>query len=364
MKPVIKQVLVDAQDKTKEFKIMKKLIIGLLLIFGNLSAGENSSDYFTYDEFIKIKSYFSEDGCAGIEKFLQSSKELNVSDDWYNISEKLQDANYQTLCLLAGSIAFTVYAEKDSLGNYKKSWVNRFPKNTKATAISFYSPSVIMSKCKNKNDLYMIHYTKYHNQYWREVYDGSIDYTDYTKPDKICITSQLPIFKSKPQYGVVTHKNTSIKEDIVVKTNLYPDSKQWDKISTGQKVRILGSIKNLSYVYYNKKTKGACDPLHMVDGCNSGWVDTSFIDTIQSSKTETLSFDDYKKSIHSFLPPKNEYESKIVRNLPYAIRGYIFHDKKVQEFYESMNWYVADKNYRPDSLKLSESEQQWIDQWK
>lgn len=334
---------------------MKRFVILSLFVANCLFAGENSSDYITYDEFLKIKSYFNEDGCAGIEKFLESSKDLKISDE-----EEVINMVYGDLYLLSRSTAFTtIGGGKEADGTYKNSWENKFPKDKKVSIITFNLPSNITNKCKNHNNRFNIIYEKSEGKLTRNIIDND-DLDDDSHADSECLLRQFPIFKSKPRFGIVK----SLNNKIGVKVNIYPDSKQRDKINTGQKVRILGSIKNLSYVYYNKKTKGACDPLHMVDGCNSGWVDTSLIDEIQSVQPKILSFDDYKKSIQSFLPPKNEYESKIVRNLPYAIRGYIFQDKKVQEFYESLNWYVADKNYRPDLLMLSESEQQWIDQWK
>lgn len=247
-----------------------------MLTVNYLFAGGNTSNYITYNEFVKIKSYFSENGCEGIEKFLQSTKDLNLSGEWYNIDRKIKDSNYQTLCLLAGSTEFTAFGEKDSLGNYKKRWFNEFPKNLKVTAVGFSVPEKLLKKCKNSNPPYDITYLKVNGKLEREISDIS-DLDDAFKADTTCIENQLNIFKTNPRIGTITNIQGNTKKDIMVRDNFYEDSGQWDRIIIGQKVRILGSINKYSYVYYNKKTKGICNPLKSVNGCNSGWVDTSLI---------------------------------------------------------------------------------------
>lgn len=85
--------------------------------------------------------------------------------------------------------------------------------------------------------------------------------------------------------------------------------------------------------------------------------------TLQSSNPKTLSFENYQKSIQPFLPPKNDFEKKVVRNLPFATRGYIFQDKKVQAFYENIEWYKPNKEYKSNINDLSEAEKEWIQKY-
>jgi hypothetical protein len=47
---------------------------------------------------------------------------------------------------------------------------------------------------------------------------------------------------------------------------------------------------------------------------------------------------------------------QILRNLPFARRGYIFKTKKLQEYYEKVSWYIPDPNYTPVLAKLSDQE--------
>jgi len=56
-------------------------------------------------------------------------------------------------------------------------------------------------------------------------------------------------------------------------------------------------------------------------------------------------------------------QRRILKNLPFAYRGYIFKDKSLQEFFESANWYIPDPQYRADVEKLSEDEQKWVKLW-
>src|SRR5690606_32643033 len=59
----------------------------------------------------------------------------------------------------------------------------------------------------------------------------------------------------------------------------------------------------------------------------------------------------------------DEETKRIYRNLPFARRGYIFSDERLQNFYEGMDWYMPNPNYRPDVKMLWEEEQAWIKQW-
>jgi hypothetical protein len=61
-------------------------------------------------------------------------------------------------------------------------------------------------------------------------------------------------------------------------------------------------------------------------------------------------------SDHSLSSPKNDFELRVLRNLPYARRGYIFKSPDLKAFYEKVEWYMPDPNYIPDANKLLPSE--------
>jgi len=62
--------------------------------------------------------------------------------------------------------------------------------------------------------------------------------------------------------------------------------------------------------------------------------------------------------------PKTELEKKILRNLPFARRGYIFQNAELKSFFEKQDWYIPNPNYQPNEDMLTETEKQWIAKWK
>ncbi|RYD99718.1 MAG: YARHG domain-containing protein [Sphingobacteriales bacterium] len=56
---------------------------------------------------------------------------------------------------------------------------------------------------------------------------------------------------------------------------------------------------------------------------------------------------------------------KILRNLPFARRGYIFKDKELQDYFTHMtDWYMPDPGYQAEIQKLEEAEKKWFNKWK
>ncbi len=70
----------------------------------------------------------------------------------------------------------------------------------------------------------------------------------------------------------------------------------------------------------------------------------------------------------SLYPPiisENIESFKILRNLPFAIRGYVFKTPFIQAYYEKQSWYKPQPNYKKTSLEeLSKEELQWLDKVK
>lgn len=61
----------------------------------------------------------------------------------------------------------------------------------------------------------------------------------------------------------------------------------------------------------------------------------------------------YDMHLHS---PKNDFDLKILRNLPYARRGYIFKSPDLMAFFKKFEWYMPDPNYIPDASRLLPNE--------
>lgn len=77
-----------------------------------------------------------------------------------------------------------------------------------------------------------------------------------------------------------------------------------------------------------------------------------------------MSFDK-KYKIGSFYDRSDKYyldwldrkpDMEIVRNLPYANRGYVFKKKKLRKFFNSMWWYMPDSNYVPSTKDFTPRE--------
>ena len=61
---------------------------------------------------------------------------------------------------------------------------------------------------------------------------------------------------------------------------------------------------------------------------------------------------------------KTPEEKRIIRNLPFARRGYIFKDKTLQDVFKTENWYQPNPSYVPEVEALTEEEKQLIKTFK
>lgn len=90
----------------------------------------------------------------------------------------------------------------------------------------------------------------------------------------------------------------------------------------------------------------------------------NILETVKN-KFYSLHITDYtlKNKKESIYDTYTSEQRRILKNLPFAYRGYIFKDKSLQEYFESANWYIPDPQYRADVEKLSEDEQKWVKLW-
>lgn len=52
--------------------------------------------------------------------------------------------------------------------------------------------------------------------------------------------------------------------------------------------------------------------------------------------------------------------SRILRNLPYASRGYVFKDAKLAAYFKSLWWYMPDPSWQQSTADFTEREKEWI----
>lgn len=55
---------------------------------------------------------------------------------------------------------------------------------------------------------------------------------------------------------------------------------------------------------------------------------------------------------------------KILRNYPFARRGYVFKTEMIQKYYESLDWYVPNKDYTAKVNDLTAEEKKWLSELK
>ena len=63
----------------------------------------------------------------------------------------------------------------------------------------------------------------------------------------------------------------------------------------------------------------------------------------------------------SYLPEKNTtYDKRILRNLPYASRGYVFKDPSLQKYFNALWWYMPDPTWQTSTADFTPREWQLI----
>ncbi len=63
--------------------------------------------------------------------------------------------------------------------------------------------------------------------------------------------------------------------------------------------------------------------------------------------------------------PADEMSKKVLRNLPFARRGFVFKTTEIQKYYETMvDWYIPDTNYTGTLESLTQEEKDWIERFK
>ena len=61
--------------------------------------------------------------------------------------------------------------------------------------------------------------------------------------------------------------------------------------------------------------------------------------------------------------PIDSLSRVILRNLPFAIRGYVFKNKAIQNYYQNLAWYIPKPAYKAKLKELSTEAQEWVLKW-
>ena len=63
------------------------------------------------------------------------------------------------------------------------------------------------------------------------------------------------------------------------------------------------------------------------------------------------------------IPKFTPIQRRILRNLPFAYRGYKFKDKALRKYFESTQWYILNPKYKGEMEGFSEKEKAWVEFW-
>lgn len=68
----------------------------------------------------------------------------------------------------------------------------------------------------------------------------------------------------------------------------------------------------------------------------------------------------------SFAEDKSSFtaeQRRIMKNIPFAYRGYVFEDQGLQRYFNSTKWYIPNPEYQADMTTMSKDEKEWILFW-
>jgi len=83
---------------------------------------------------------------------------------------------------------------------------------------------------------------------------------------------------------------------------------------------------------------------------------------MEEENTDYIPFSYYQQD--QIKEPVTDLQKKILKNLPFARRGYVFQNAELKTFFEKQEWYIPNPNYEPNVELLTETEKQWINKWK
>lgn len=78
-------------------------------------------------------------------------------------------------------------------------------------------------------------------------------------------------------------------------------------------------------------------------------------------KKEQLPFALYHQE--KIADPKDEMSKKILKNWPFARRGYVFTTAALNTYFQSLNWYMPNPNYEAINSLLEPEEKKWVERW-
>ena len=70
--------------------------------------------------------------------------------------------------------------------------------------------------------------------------------------------------------------------------------------------------------------------------------------------------DSYGENLAKTILTLSDWEKRVLRNLPYARRGYVFKDKKLADYFSQFYWYMPDPSWTPSQADFTEWERDFV----
>lgn len=151
-----------------------------------------------------------------------------------------------------------------------------------------------------------------------------------------------------------------------IEHNFFSSQNEWNIMGVGKKLEIKREMSETKFTRFylrngiisfhkanfkpRKELYLNASRLELCTGCKT-WGTDSF-----DAQSDYLYFCNFELP----LVAKDEWSLKVMKNLPYARRGYVFNNKELQTWFEKMPWYLPDPNYTPDLTALREAEKKWL----
>ena len=129
-----------------------------------------------------------------------------------------------------------------------------------------------------------------------------------------------------------------------------------------------GSNKPLVYKQMNFKPKGELWMSDYVDLQEEYYWYEYYNDLMSDSAVFDITVHEISGSFHyyfkDFTYVKDEFTLQVLRNFPFATRGYVFKNRKLRNYYRRCDWYEPDESLSITANDLSIKEFEWMSQLK
>jgi hypothetical protein len=160
-------------------------------------------------------------------------------------------------------------------------------------------------------------------------------------------------------------------QDLSIDNTFFKPPADWQIAGTGKKIERKSKeedkeyqmteffIRKGSLVFQKKNFKPVGELyIHAYNSYDFSGEASGRRDTVFNYKTDPLPFSiDDQDEISR---PGDELSKTVLKNLPFARRGYVFRNPELRAYYYRQKWYLPDPAYVPDLKQITIKEQLWL----